>query len=74
MPDARKKAEPLDDRWMSQPKAAAELGCSRQGVLALVAKGELESDYVAERVVISRESVARLKAKRVLEAESTATV
>ena len=59
-----KKLAPADDRWMSVLKAAAELGCSRQGVLVSVAKGELESNFVAERVVASRDSVARLKESR----------
>lgn len=57
MKTARKKHEPLNDMWMSLPKAAAELGCSRQGILVAIAKGELISDHVADRVVVSRESV-----------------
>lgn len=73
MKPARKKVEPADDRFMSQPKAAAELGCSRQGVLSFIARGELESELVAERVVVTRESVARLKSAREAAAQVTAT-
>lgn len=61
MMPAGRKLEPLDDRWMSIPKAAAELGLSRQGVLVRVAKREIESEFVADRVVVSRASVAQLK-------------
>jgi hypothetical protein len=57
MKTARKKHEPVSDMWLSLPKAAAELGCSRQGILVAIAKGELLSDHVADRVVVSRESV-----------------
>jgi excisionase family DNA binding protein len=64
MTTARKKVDPAEDRWMSVQKAAAELGCSRQGVLVAVAKGELVSAHVAERVVISRDSVDALIATR----------
>lgn len=75
MNPARKDTDAVvDDRWMSQPKAAAEIGCSRQGVLAYIARGELESDVVAERIVISRESVARLVAKRAQDAQASAGV
>lgn len=61
---AGKKADVAEDRWMSVQKAAAELACSRQGVLVAIAKGELVSAHVAERVVISRESVDALIATR----------
>lgn len=66
MKPARKKSEPVQDRWMSVLKAAAELRCSRHGVLVAIAQGELESGYVAERIVVSRESVAALRAAREL--------
>jgi biotin synthase-related radical SAM superfamily protein len=64
METARKKVAPIEDRWMSVLKAAQALGCSRQGVLVSVAKGELEASHVAERVVVSRESVDALAASR----------
>lgn len=64
----------MDDPWMSQPKAAEQLGCSRHRVLAYAADGELETSRIADRTVISRESVARLKKKLKQEARSTATV
>lgn len=64
MTSAGKNRELVEDRWLSLPKAASELGCSRQGVLIAIAKGELMSEHVAGRVVVSRESVEALNASR----------
>lgn len=61
MTSAQKNRVARDDRWLSLPKAAAELRKSRQGVLIAIAKGELEAEQVAGRVVVSRESVQALK-------------
>jgi hypothetical protein len=64
MEAARKTAEPTEDLWMSQPQAARALGCSRHGVLAAIAKGELVPGLVAGRSVVSRASVDALVASR----------
>lgn len=64
MMSARKKRDPVEDRWMSLPQAAAAIGCSRQGVLISIAKGDLRSEQVAGRIVVSRDSVDSLIARR----------
>ncbi len=49
---------------MGTVEAARLLGESRLRLLARCAKGELESQYIAGRTVISRESIDRLLAQR----------
>lgn len=56
----RKQAE-AGDEWMSLPDAAEELGVTRQTVLTLGIKGELKTQSVADRVVVSRASVEKRK-------------
>jgi hypothetical protein len=68
MDAARKNVGPLEDQWLSQPQAAAELNCSRHMILGYIARGELTAAVVAGRTVVSRESVARLKEARAAEA------
>lgn len=50
-----------EDKWLSLPQAAALLGKSRQTVTQMAALNELESDHVAGRLVIGRESVLAKK-------------
>jgi excisionase family DNA binding protein len=62
MPAARKHEEgPLEDGWMTVPQAAAALGCSRLKVMNHVARNELSAGVFADRTLISRESVERLR-------------
>ena len=56
MPSAR-KTEPKTDRWLSLSEAARQLGTTRHTVLARALRGELETQQVAGRTVVSRESV-----------------
>lgn len=66
---ARKHEETaLDDGWMTLPQAAAALGCSRLKVMNHVARNELTAGVFADRTLISRESVERLKASRAVPA------
>lgn len=59
--DAGIKHEPVADLWMSQLKAARELGISRYTVLGYVARGILTASVQDDRVLISRESVEALR-------------
>lgn len=67
---ARKRIEPVEDRWLSMPKAAAELRCTRYLVSQFIARGLLRSDLAAGRTVVDREDVALLKAQREAERAS----
>ena len=68
MPSARKARHAaqwgLTQPWMSVLAASKALGCSRHGVLSAIAAGDLESQHIAGRTVVSQKSVERLKAKR----------
>lgn len=50
------------DRFLSISQAAKELGKANATVLAMVVRGELQSELVAGRTVITRESVERYNA------------
>ena len=52
------------DAWLSVQGASDALGESRLKVLSRALKGELESQTVAGRTVISRVSVDRVKASK----------
>jgi len=52
------KTPGMGDRWMTLPKAAEALGCTRHKVLTRVIAGELVAEMRAGQVVISRDSVA----------------
>lgn len=54
-----KSVRAVEDRWLSLLAASRQLGIPRQTVLVRVIRGELEAAVRGERVVISRESVAR---------------
>lgn len=61
--DAARKTEAID-RYLSVPRAARELGVANATVLSLALRGELESDLVAGRTVITRASVERFISQR----------
>lgn len=56
--------EQRNDEFMSVYAAAARLKIATKTVLARVVEGELEGHSVAGRIVISRESVERLRDQR----------
>lgn len=60
MPTARKKAPPVDDRWMTFPEAARRIGITPFKVRSFALRGVLVTEVSAGRTVISRESVERL--------------
>jgi hypothetical protein len=72
---AGKNAETLnapiaaDDPYMSAFAAASELGIAPKTVLSRIVAGELTGKSVAGRTVVTKESVARLKAKMQAEAD-----
>lgn len=53
-----------NDRFVSLRKAALELEESRQTVLARIVRGELTSEQVAERTVVTKESVERVRQQK----------
>ena len=62
-PATRKETE-VADPWMSLRDAASELGISRQTVLNRIIAGELTGTIAAGRTLVSRDSVAALKAAK----------
>lgn len=62
MPPARKTATqmPVKDLWMSLYDAAEVLKESRYSVMQRIIRGEIESQLVAGRTVVSREGVQRI--------------
>lgn len=48
---------PTSDKYLSIARAGHQLGIARYAVLNLVAKRELESLTIAERLVVTRASV-----------------
>ncbi len=61
---AARKTDYGTDGWVSLLASTKLLGESRLKVLGRTVKGELESQYIAGRTVISRESIDRLLAQR----------
>lgn len=59
---------PNGDPFVSVAKAARLLGLSRATVLARIAAGKLDSQVIAERPVVTRESLDRLIAEQSAEA------
>jgi predicted GH43/DUF377 family glycosyl hydrolase len=57
-------AEQVNDEFMSVYAAATRLGIATKTVLARVVEGELEGHSVAGRIVVSRESVEKLRKQR----------
>ena len=51
------KRAAVPDRWLDVPDTAKALGVSRQTVYAWIAKGKLEADTVAKRLLIRRSSL-----------------
>jgi len=64
MDAARKLTDSLDDPWISMPKAAAELGCTRYLVTQFILRGQLKSTSADGRTFVDRKDVSRLKVKR----------
>lgn len=60
---ANRKQGADTDEYLSLYGAAEQLGITTKTVLARIVAGELEGKKVAGRIVVSRDSVARLKGK-----------
>lgn len=56
-----RKATADRDPWMSLVAAARALDTTRQTVLTLAIKGDIEAQHVAGRTVVSRASVERVR-------------
>jgi predicted GH43/DUF377 family glycosyl hydrolase len=56
--------EQQGDEFMSVYAASVRLGIATKTVLARVVEGDLEGHSVAGRIVVTRESVERLKKQR----------
>lgn len=61
---ARKDTEMPVDPWMSLGDAARALGITRHTVLNRIVAGELKGTVAAGRTLVSRESVAAMKAAK----------
>jgi hypothetical protein len=69
MPTARKEIamEPQPqhgDEWVALQAAADALGMTRHRTLALIVKGDLVGQHIANRTVVRRDTVERLKEAR----------
>lgn len=65
MAGRRKETEAQqDDDFVSLYGAATRLGISTKTVLARIVSGELQGQQIAGRIVVSRESVERLRKQR----------
>lgn len=53
------RKQDIGNEWVSLVEASKMLGLSRQTVLTLAVKGELEAQHIAGRTVVSRKSVER---------------
>ncbi len=49
---------PHADQWVTISRAAHLLGVTRPTVYAMIARGELEAERVAERLAVRRDAVA----------------
>ena len=58
---ATRKVRVQEDPWMTLSAAANALGTTRHTLLKRIVKGELIGKIVANRTVVSRESVERLQ-------------
>lgn len=67
----RKAAAPNND-WISVPAAQRITGRAYATVIAAALRGELVSDHIAGRTVISRKSAEQYKARITSEAEAVA--
>lgn len=64
MPSSRKDEQQDNDPYMSVYGASARLGIATKTVLARVIAGDLEGKQIAGRIVVTRESVERLRRQR----------
>ena len=64
MRQTRKTKPGKQSEWLSLPKAAALLGCHRQTVANMAARGEIGSLVVADRLVVSRKDCEEIAAER----------
>lgn len=64
MPGQRSNEPQDNDPYVSVYAAAKRLGIATKTVLARVVAGELDGQQVAGRIVVTRESVERLRKQR----------
>lgn len=62
MPDLRNQpgCAPAADPWLTVKQAGEQLGKSRNGILGMIARGELRTQAVAGYTFVLRESVEAL--------------
>lgn len=52
------------DLWVSVVRAASMLDCTRTTIYAMLARGELQSDHIAGRLVVRKSSLVDIKKER----------
>lgn len=71
---ARSRKQDDDGEWISLSSAAELLGEHRQTVLTRIVAGELEGKVVADRTIVTRASVERLRKQKEADAEPSPKV
>jgi hypothetical protein len=52
------------DVWVSVPRAATLLDCNRNTVYNMIARGQLQADHIAGRLVVRKSSLVDIQKER----------